>query len=108
MRLVIEHREAYQPCARRTTNRGPEARCNVTFKGESKVTNVHLDTAKVDILGKPAHKVPFERITAIEVKGAELRLTTKDGPLVLELGKKDAEKWALKIRYPKGRLEKLG
>jgi len=57
---------------------------------------------------KPARaKVAFREIQSLEAKDGWLLLRHAAGSLELELGPR-AEKWAEKIRAPKGRLEKLG
>jgi hypothetical protein len=51
--------------------------------------------------------IAFKDLTAVEAEDGELRLTTREGTAIFELGPL-AEKWALKIRHPKGLLDKLG
>ena len=52
-------------------------------------------------------RIPLKEVQSTEAKRGELLLTWREGTASFTLGK-DAEKWALKIRYPRGRLEKLG
>jgi hypothetical protein len=55
----------------------------------------------------PRVKIPFNGIQSLKADGAWLRIAHSGGTLELELGAR-AEKWAAKIRSPKGRLDKLG
>jgi len=52
-------------------------------------------------------KVAFRDIQSVKAEDGWLRIEHRGGLLELELGAR-AEKWAEKIRSPKGRLEKLG
>jgi hypothetical protein len=66
-----------------------------------------------EILFRPAKKgerriaIKLAAITKVEVASGHLRVTTAAGVADFELGA-HAEKWAEKIRSPKGRLDKLG
>ncbi len=46
-------------------------------------------------------------VKTVKARRGTLRLTTGDAAVSLDLGA-DAEKWALKIRYPKSLIDKLG
>ncbi len=46
-------------------------------------------------------------MTSVEAKSGELVVVWPEGEAAFALGK-DAEKWALKVRYPRGLLDKLG
>ena len=52
-------------------------------------------------------KILFSEVESLRATGGWLRIGSRSGSLELELGAR-AEKWAEKIRSPKGRLEKLG
>ncbi|MFN8059815.1 MAG: DUF3052 family protein [Vicinamibacterales bacterium] len=55
----------------------------------------------------PTMRTPLSAIRSADAKGGTLTIVTAEGTWALELGR-DAEAWALKIRYPKSRLDKLG
>ena len=52
-------------------------------------------------------KILFSEIKSAEVVDGELRVKTKDGETVFEIGRTAAEKWREKILHPKTRIEKL-
>jgi hypothetical protein len=54
-----------------------------------------------------ATKIPVSEFARFEATAGELRIIRGKETIRLVLGA-DAEKWAQKIRYPKGRLDKLG
>jgi hypothetical protein len=86
---------------------GLEAKTKCSFNGETTSARVHLDSNKLDVFLKPALHVPFAQMRSVFAKDGELRVTFDQGLLVVQLGAA-ADKWALKIRQPKGRLDKLG
>lgn len=51
--------------------------------------------------------IPFRSIRSIAVRGGRLEIAHGDAKVVLELNDQ-AERWAERIRSPKGRLDKLG
>ena len=51
--------------------------------------------------------IPASAMKSAEAKAGVLKVKWPGGTVDLVLGR-DAEKWALKIRYPRGRLDKLG
>lgn len=86
---------------------GLEAKAKVEFKGESATARVHLDSDKLDVYLKPSLHVSFLQMRSVVAKDGELRITFDQGLLVLQLGAA-ADRWARKIKQPKGRLDKLG
>lgn len=86
---------------------GLEARCRVTWNGETRTAGVHLDSAVVEVRGRPGLKVPFVSIQRTSVRGGELVLEAEAGTLVLALGAA-ASAWASKIASPPSRAKKLG
>jgi hypothetical protein len=86
---------------------GLEAKAKVEFKGESVTARLHLDSNKLDVYLKPALHVPFAQMRSVAAKDGELRITFDQGLLVAKLGAA-ADRWAQKIKQPKGRLDKLG
>jgi hypothetical protein len=87
---------------------GLEAECRATWGRKAAAGKARLEEKEIAFRGAFALKIPLD-----QVKRAEARA----GRLEVEWGKKDkaafelgsaSEKWALKIRYPKSRLDKLG
>lgn len=97
---------------------GQEAPCHVSFVPANARTRrehqraegiAHLEQNELTFKGDGDFRlrIPFTSIRAFDAKAGALRVTFADGVATFDLGAQ-AEKWALKIRYPKGRLEKLG
>lgn len=87
---------------------GLEASCTVTWGKKSSAGTAQLESNELRFAGDFRLKIPFTAINAFEAKGDALRVTFTDGVASFALGAPQAEKWALKIRYPRGRLDKLG
>ncbi len=70
----------------------------------------HLDSDRVTFRGGARLDLPFSQLRSAKVApGGELVLTHAGGVATLGLGDRaTAEKWALKIRYPKSLIDKLG
>ena len=70
----------------------------------------HLDSAELSFRGEAKLVVALGAVKSAEVKkGGELCVTHTAGTFSLLLGDHTtAEKWALKIRYPKSLIDKLG
>jgi hypothetical protein len=86
---------------------GLEARCTVTWKGSSRTADVHLDSAALEVRGRPRLVLPFGDIRRIVAAADELTLETVNGTLSLALGEA-VERWARKIAAPPSRCKKLG
>jgi hypothetical protein len=86
---------------------GLEAVCNVRYKRRSSQGKALLETSELIFRGEFRLKIPFSDIKSYEAKRGDLIVRFSAGVATFELGKQ-AEKWALKIRYPKGLLDKLG
>jgi hypothetical protein len=86
---------------------GLEATCRASFDGKTSAGKAHLDATELRFRGDFALKIPFNQIESFEVKGGKLKVKFPAGAAVFELGPA-AEKWALKIRYPKSVIDKLG
>jgi hypothetical protein len=86
---------------------GLEKTCEVGLGGKSVTAKVQLEPPDLIVRGALKLKIPLAEVTRFEAKGGELRITRGQETIRLALGP-DAEKWAQKIRYPKGRLDKLG
>jgi hypothetical protein len=89
---------------------GLEARCPLRVKREIFEGKAHLDSDRITFRGGIKLDVLFKDIKSAHVApGGALVLTHADGVATLELGDRaTAEKWALKIRYPKSLIDKLG
>jgi len=86
---------------------GSEAVCRVRFKGEASEGKALLETAELIFRGGFRLKIPFNQVESLEASEAELRVGYDGSVAVFELGR-NAEKWAEKIRNPRGLLDKLG
>ena len=86
---------------------GLAADCDITLDGKTTKGSAHLEPTEVRILSPRKLVVPFAEILSAEAKAGKLTVERKAGDVVLHLGNA-AETWALKIRYPRGRIDKLG
>ena len=86
---------------------GLEKTCEVFAFGKTVTAKVQLEPTELIVRGALKLKVPLVEVTRHEAKAGELRLTRGKETIRLALGA-DAEKWAQKIRYPRGRIDKLG
>lgn len=86
---------------------GSEAVCRVSYKGEASEGKALLETAELIFRGEFRLKIPFREIASLDASDGELRVGYDGGVATFELGR-TAEKWAEKIRNPRGLLDKLG
>ncbi|MGH7492994.1 MAG: DUF3052 family protein [bacterium] len=86
---------------------GLEALCRASFDGKISKGKAHLETAELQFRGDFSLKIPFKQIESFEAKSGKLRIQFPEGTVIFELGPQ-AEKWALKIRYPRSVIDKLG
>jgi hypothetical protein len=86
---------------------GLEAVCRLRHGGRTVEGKAHLASESLDFSGEIRLSIPFREITSVEAKAGELKVRFAGEEAILDLGPQ-SEKWALKIRYPKGRLDKLG
>jgi hypothetical protein len=87
---------------------GSEAVSRVSYKGRASEGKALLETAEIIFRGGDFRlRIPFEQIASLNVSDGELHVGYDGGIAVFELGR-DAEKWAEKIRNPRGLLDKLG
>ena len=88
---------------------GREARCAVSHDGQEAEAKALLETDEVIVRSPFRLKVPRADITGTAVDGDRLTIEHAGGkPLVLELGAKEAAKWAHDIANPKTLADKLG
>ncbi len=86
---------------------GLERPCTAIIGGRRIDGVAHLDPAELRFAATPPLRIPLARDVRAEAKHGRLELEWPGGAAAFELGK-DAETWALRIRYPRGRLDKLG
>jgi hypothetical protein len=87
---------------------GREVRCLVRHAGEEAEAKALLETDEVIVRSPFRLTVPRSAITAARADGPRLEIAYDDGPLVLELGEREAAKWAHDIAHPKSLADKLG
>ena len=86
---------------------GSEAVCRVSYAGQVAEGKALLETSEVIFRGEFRLRIPFAEMTSIAAEDGELKLGYNGDVAMFELGK-DAEKWAEKIRNPRGLMDKLG
>ena len=89
---------------------GLEANCSLCIGRETFAGKAHLDSDKLTFRGGTKLDLVLKAVKSAEVgKGGALVLT-HDGPAATLLlrDRATAEKWALKIRYPRSLVDKLG
>ncbi len=88
---------------------GLEADSQVRFGRKTGPARVHLDASALKVRGAVALEIPLQDVKAVEAKKGELHVTWSGGTAAFTLGSQEAaEKWALKIRYPRSLMDKLG
>jgi hypothetical protein len=86
---------------------GLEARCRAHVGGRSGAGLARLEDKELIFRGDVRLKIPLTDIRSAEARQGVLTIASPAGEARLELGR-DAEKWALRIRYPRGLMDKLG
>jgi hypothetical protein len=86
---------------------GLEAQCQARFGTKAGVGKARLEATELRFDGAFRLRIPVPQIRSAEAKSGQLEVRFADGVARFELGAQ-AEKWALKIRYPRGLMEKLG
>lgn len=86
---------------------GLEAACTAEYLGQTSAGKAHLEPAELLFRGEFQLKIPVKEVERVEAVRGRLHVHWAGGQAALELGAA-AETWMLKIRYPKGRLDKLG
>lgn len=89
---------------------GLEAKCTLRLGRDSVAGQAHLDSDQLVFRGATKLALPLATLKSAAVgRGGELTLVHAGGVAVLGLGDRaTAERWMLKIRYPKGLIDKLG
>ena len=86
---------------------GLEKTCEVELGGKTVTAKVQLEATELIVRGAVKLRIPLVELTRFEAKAGRLQVTRGKETIGFALGA-DADKWAQKIRYPKGRLDKLG
>jgi hypothetical protein len=86
---------------------GNELKCRAKYGKQSSEGKALLETSFLLFRGDFRLKIPFAEIMSAKAVDGELRLQTKEGAAVFELGEA-AGKWCEKILHPKTRIEKMG
>jgi hypothetical protein len=87
---------------------GAEADCALRDKGARHTGRALLEADELIFRGSDGYRVklPLASLRNVRVAAGELLLDAPSGPMTLELGDK-ADRWAKRIRSPKGPLDKL-
>ncbi len=86
---------------------GLEATCVARVGRRSSEGKARLEEKTLHFRGTFRLDIPLQQIRRAEAKRGALRVEFAEGVAAFDLGAA-AEKWALKIRYPKPLIEKLG
>jgi len=86
---------------------GNEADCRVRFGPQASEGHARLEEKELLFRGGFRLKIPFRDVKSIQVARGVMKVVFAGGEASFELGPA-AEKWAGKIRNPKGLLDKLG
>lgn len=86
---------------------GLEAVCKASFGGQQGEGKAHLEPGELTFRGDFRLRIPVPAVTSVDARGGELRVEWPEGAATFHLGAV-AEKWALQMRYPRSRLDKLG
>jgi hypothetical protein len=87
---------------------GREARCVVQRDGERAEAKALLETDELIVRSPFRIAVPRREITAARAEGDHLTVEWPDGSVDLELGEREAARWAHEIANPKTLADKLG
>ena len=86
---------------------GLEAQCTARWKKQTSKGKAFLEEKDLVFRGEFRLSIPLKEISSAKAKGGTLTVKFAGGTAAFDLGAA-AEKWALKIRYPRSRIEKLG
>jgi hypothetical protein len=86
---------------------GQEELCKLGYGGRVLPGKAYLGSEALEFTGDVRLSIPFKEVSSVEAKAGQLKVRFGQDEAIFHLGAK-SEKWALKIRYPKGRLDKLG
>jgi hypothetical protein len=86
---------------------GVEASCTATFGAARGAGKALLESSELIFRGPFRLKIPFASIRRVKAARGILTVTFAEGLATFDLGKA-AEAWALKIRYPRPLIDKIG
>lgn len=86
---------------------GQEAQCVAWFQGRASTGKAHLGSDDLSFQGEFRLAIPFKDVKTVEARRGRLEIHFGGEQAAFELGQA-AEAWALKIRYPRPLLDKLG
>lgn len=86
---------------------GLEATCEASFGKQRSQGRAHLEPERLDFRGDFRLRIPIKAVKSVEARKGDLRVEWPEGVATFRLGA-EAEKWALKLRYPRSLLDKLG
>lgn len=86
---------------------GIQANCRALIGGRADRGRLRLEMNELQFDGVRRLRVPLDSIRSALARAGRLEVHHAGGSASFVLGQ-DAERWALKIRYPRGRLDKLG
>lgn len=86
---------------------GLEAACTAQFNKKTSEGKAHLDGNALTFKGDFKLEIPLKSVKEIVAKRGELHVDFEEGLAKFSIGAQ-AEAWALKIRYPKNLIDKLG
>jgi hypothetical protein len=87
---------------------GNELACTLRHAGKSFSGTALLESSEILFRGDTRFKIPLNSITNIHATGGDLKVHTKNGLAIFELGPNAATQWHQKITNPKSVLDKLG
>ena len=86
---------------------GLEAMCKLRLGKRVSQGKALLETNELIFRGEARLEIPLKEIESADARRGELHVKFAGSTAIFELGSA-AEKWALKIRYPRSRIDKLG
>jgi hypothetical protein len=86
---------------------GQEAETTATYRGQTSTGRAQLEPTELRFTGNFRLVIPLVAVSGAEAKRGTLTITFDGATASFTLGRL-AEPWALKIRYPRSRIEKLG
>ena len=87
---------------------GRESRCPVCHDGERAEARALLETDELIVRAPFRLGVPRREITSARAEGATLIVEWRGGSVELELGEREAQRWANEIVHPRTLADKLG
>lgn len=86
---------------------GLEADCRARYAGQAGRGRARFEETEIIFRGDFRLNIPLAEVRSVEVKAGTLRLGWPGGVAAFELGPA-AQKWAFKLKNPRGLLDKLG